>query len=101
MAVAHTPLGFVGEAEGIETGIYPRRWTFKSGDILKGHAHGMPHATLIASGRYRFTNERTGESREVTAFEWIAVAAEDLHGFECLESGVLFCVFAGPMADLA
>lgn len=99
--VVMTPLGFIGEEEGIETAVYPRRWDLDKGDAIKGHAHGMAHATLIASGRFRFTDERTGHSREVGPLTWLAVAAADLHGFECLEPGTLYCIFAGPGADLA
>jgi quercetin dioxygenase-like cupin family protein len=95
------PLGFIGEAEGIETGVYPRQWDFDAGDVMTGHAHGMPHATLVASGRFLFTDERTGATREVGPLTWIAVAAKDLHGFQCVEPGTIFCIFAGPGADLA
>ena len=40
MAAILQPLGFIGEAEGIETGVYPRRWDCQPGDTIKGHTHG-------------------------------------------------------------
>jgi quercetin dioxygenase-like cupin family protein len=89
------PLDFIGEVEGIDTGIAVRRWDYDVGEPLQGHTHGMPHATLIAAGRFRFTDETTGSIRDVGALEWIPVAAQDLHGFECLEKGTIFCIFTG------
>jgi quercetin dioxygenase-like cupin family protein len=88
------PLGFIGEAERIETRIVMRRGDFEPGDYLPGHDHDLPHATLVASGRFVFTDERTGATREVQPFHWIPVEARDMHGFRCLEAGTIFCIFA-------
>jgi quercetin dioxygenase-like cupin family protein len=94
----HT-IGYVGQDEGIKTEIFPRQWDFEVGQSTKGHTHGAPHATLVVSGRFLFRDERDGYERQVGPLEWIAVAAEDLHSFTCLEKGTIFCIFAGPGAE--
>lgn len=101
MSVEMDVLGYVGSRQGIETGVMVRRWDLEDiGDTIKGHRHGVSHATLIARGRVRL--ETSEETREVPALSWVPVRAADLHTLTALEpETVVFCVFAGPAGDLA
>jgi hypothetical protein len=73
-------------------GVHPAGW------VLIGDRHNFDHMTYVISGKFRC--KRYSENRDllsdimVTAPHFFNIAANEYHDFECIETGILHCIFA-------